>query len=409
MHKSALPKLKLIAIHCITAISTLLLLTTYSLAASLASFEPDGNEFYSGPSDYFIERKSDGFKWDAYDGGSSFAPSWGYLEIDSTQGALGTSNSLKLTVTGGRTNPYQKPEETCGSKISSLYEAITSPNNTCSSKGGGFNYWFLNSDRSKGIPGVKGANRISFYTKIPEGYKVKRHHSGEPENYILHFGTYTRDPSKNYSPSDNLGRHFYHWININGSSKYWTKVIIDEHPQHEVGRSGEDPGDNPTGSGFNYIEGMTRFYFKTKQHLLQNPWSVWVDEFDIYYDPRPMPPKIATIAITQTADHDFEIAFASTDEGSGSGYVNTYEIRYSTSPINDSNFYDAKEVSGSPTITGDYERYAHCVARGLSLSDNGTVYFAIRQLDENSSSIAYAEYDFQAHNNPPPNPQQMTQ
>lgn len=382
------------------------LFSVNSFSSTLSSFEPDGSELYDDQETSFIDRSTDGFKWDAYDGGSSFAPSWGYLEIDKTQGALDSSSSLKLTVTGGRTNPYQKPEQTCGSKITTLSEAMLNPEDICDSAGGGFNYWFKNDDRSEGIPNAQGANRLSFYTKIPEGHVVKRHHSGEPENYTLHFGTYTRDPSKSYDSSSNLGNHFYHWININGSNKYWTKIIIDEHPQHEVGHSGEDPGDNPTAPSFNYIEGLTRFYFKSKEQIFQNPWSVSIDEFKIYYDPRPMPPKIATIAITQVGEQDFEIAFASTDEGSGSAYVNSYEIRYSNDPINDTNYNDAQIVSGGPAVTGDYERYVHAEAYDLDLSGS-TVYFAIRQLDENTNSTAYAEYESRLLGSPPNSPSNL--
>lgn len=367
------------------------LIAVPSLADKLASFEPDACEFHAGPGADFVDRNCDNFQWDAYDGGNSYGPSWGYLGIDGNTGALGSSSSLKLTVTGGRSNPYQTPVETCGSEISSLQEAIDNPENICSTQAGGFNYWFLNSDRTQGMPHVAGANRISFYAKIPSQFIRKLHNSGEPENYTMHFGTYTRDPSVSYPPGANLGRHFYHWMNFKGTGEFWTKIIIDEHPQHEVGVGGEDPGDNPT-SGFNYIEGLTRFYFKNKSYLINNTWSLWIDEFDVYHDPRPMPPKIATIAITQIATTDFEVDFASVDEGGGDSNVNTYEVRYSTSPIVDANYDQAEVVSGSPAITGDWERYAHAEAYGLNISGANVIYFAIKQLDENSDSIAYAEY-----------------
>ncbi len=390
---------KYYAISSATLFIAVLASSNATLAASLASFEPGDAEVYSGATDEFVLRTTDGYKWDAYNSGSSFAPSWGYLEIDNTQGALNTSSSLKLTVTGGRTNPYVKPEETCGNSVPSKQDAIDNPSDICNGAGGGFNYWFLNSDRSKGVPLVNGANRISFYAKIPNGFNRKMRSNGDPGNYTLHFGTYTRDPDGSYSSSSNLGRHFYHWLNFKGTGIYWTKIIIDEHPQHEVGKSGQDPGDNPTApsssTGFNYIEGITRFYFKTKSYLFQNPWSAWIDEFQIYNDPRPMPPKVATIAITQVAPSDFEIDFASTDEGGGDNYVNTYEVRYSMFPINAANYASATIVSGSPAVTGDYERYAHCNAYGLNLNGKSKIYFAIQQTDENTGAIAYAEYEFQ--------------
>ncbi len=382
--------------HTPGRVTALLALTLFSssIAAknSLASFEENGSEYYDTLDADFIERSTDGYRWDAYDGGKSYAPSWGYLEIDKSTGAINSSRSLKLTVTGGRINPYEEPKETCGGEISSKQEAIDRPENFCDTAAGGFNYWFLNPNSSKGLPFVEGANRISFYTKIPGEFTRKTHHSGEPENYTLHFGTYTRDPGKPYSEGANLGRHFYHWMNFSGTGEYWTKVIIDEHPQHEVGNK-PDPGNNPTAEdSFNYIEGLTRFYFKTKANLLPNPWSVWIDEFDIYNDPRPMPPKIATIAITQIDTTSFDIDFASTDAGGGDDFVNQYEVRYSFTPINDSNFYDATLTSGSPSVTGDYERYAHNEARGLDLANRDIIYFAIRQTDENDDQIAYAEY-----------------
>jgi len=37
-------------------------------------------------------------------------------------------------------------------------------------------------------------------------------------------------------------------------------------------------------------------------------------------------------------------------------------------PINAANYAGATIVSGSPAVTGDYERYAHCNAYGLNLN-----------------------------------------
>ncbi|MDA3798504.1 MAG: hypothetical protein PF692_05420 [Kiritimatiellae bacterium] len=189
-----------------------------------------------------------------------------------------------------------------------------------------------------------------------------------------------------------MGRHFYHWLNFRGAGNYWTKVIIDTHPQHEVSKT-EDPGDNPTMPDHNYIEGLTRFYFKITANSLNNPWSVWIDEIDIYHDPRPMPPKIASVAITHLGANDFEIDFASVDRGDGDEYVNRYEVRYSTTPINSANYSSAKNVSGSPAITGDWERYAHCEAYDLAIDGADIVYFAIRQLYENTEEIAFVQYE----------------
>lgn len=379
----------------------IMLVTTLTYADTMSTFNSDGQEIYASESSRTVSRKSDNYYWYAYDGGKSYAPEWGYVEIDPTTGAKGSDGSLKYTATGGRSNPHEYPEETCGGEILTKQDALDNPQNICTEAGGGFNYYFLNEDRTKGIPEVAGKNRISFYVKLPKEFTRYLHHSGEPENYTINFGTYTRDPNGSYDSGANLGRHFYHWMNFKGTGDYWTKVIIDEHPQHEVGGS-SDPGSKPTeSSGYGYIAGLTRFYFKiAAKHLLPNPWAVWIDEFETYHDPRPMPPKIATITLTQVGSDDFEIDFASIDEGGGSEYVNSFEIRYSSNPINDANFYDAEIVSGSPAITGDYERYAHAEAYDLNINGN-TVYFAIRQTDENTNAIAYAEYDFQ-HTDPKP-------
>jgi len=353
----------------------------------------DGSDFiYSSTSAADITRNDDGYRFIAFEGGDSYAPEWGFIEIDTTDGALETSSSLKYTVTGGRTNPEIEPATTSGSQVLHKQDYIDNPSKLASEPAGGFYVYKLNDDRANGIPEVSGANRISFYTKLPSNFNTLYHYSGVPKNYNIHFGTYTRDPDGSYGISSNLGRHFYHWFNLQGQGNYWTKIIIDQHPQHEVSQSG-DPIDNPTlDSGFNYIEGLTRWYFKIKANLIQPPWTMQMDELTYYNDSRPMPPKIASIAITQASATTFIVNFASTDEGAGEGFVNRYEIRVSTSPIDSNNFYSTP-IAVADAFTGDYERYIHAEVTGLDLTGIDTVYFAIRQTDENTSDIAYAEYE----------------
>jgi len=349
-----------------------------------ATFDLGGTEIANTPTERDITRTVDTALFFQNSSGKSFAPSWGYVEIDTTKGAVGTSRSLKATVTGGRTNPYQTPAETAGSDLDTKQEAIDNPS-----------WWFKNDNRAVGITGARGMNRISFYAMLPTNHVIERHHSGEPENYTMHFGTYTRDIDGSWHSGSSPGNHYYHWLNFTGTGNSWTKVIIDEHPQHEVGVSGVDPGDNPTLPSHNYLEGFTRFYFKTKTYHDICPWSMWYDELRMYNDARPMPPKVATICLTPISDSEFEICFASVDEGGGAGFFHTYEVKYSYSPIDGTNYYTtAITCSGSPTVSGDWERYCQLRSTGMDNAGKSIVYFAIRQTDENDTDIAFAEYEY---------------
>lgn len=364
---------------------------------SLGSFEPGGDESWGGSSDYRVLRASDSFQWYQYQGGKSYAPTYGYCKIDETQGAKESTACFEIVVTGGRTNPFYYPEEIAGTVITTEQDAIDNPGNIAGEPAGGFNTYLLNEDRSKQMSVPADANRFSFYTKLPVGFERSLHHSGEPENYTMNFGTYTRDPDGSYGSGSNMGRHFYHWMNFKGNGEYWTKVIIDDHPQHEVGGS-TDPGVNPTsGDGFPYMSGLTRIYYKSTANLIQPPYSVYVDQAEVYNDPRPMPQKIATICLTPHSLVDFDIDFVSEDQGAGDSFVHTFEVRYSTNPIDETNFYDLP-IAGAPDgvngFTGDWERYCHFELRGMDISGADVVYFAIRQLDENSTLIAYAEYEW---------------
>ncbi|MGH7450912.1 MAG: S8 family serine peptidase, partial [bacterium] len=104
------------------------------------------------------------------------------------------------------------------------------------------------------------------------------------------------------------------------------------------------------------------------------------------------PDSIAPAAVTDLATVDpksnfITLAWTASGDDGDSGKAATYDIRYSTSPINSANFAAATKVSGAPAPkpAGDPESFA--VSR---LNFNTTYYFALKVIDEqgNASEVS---------------------
>jgi hypothetical protein len=102
-------------------------------------------------------------------------------------------------------------------------------------------------------------NRLTFWVKNSQNI-ARNANGGE----LMEFGTYTKKADGQVS---NQGAHYYHILDPNMWAGRWMLVTINRVPQHQVGGgpTGTDPNptypENPTSSsGFNYFDGLTRFY-----------------------------------------------------------------------------------------------------------------------------------------------------
>jgi len=384
----------------------------------LHPFEPGNDRTYQG---WTYERDvvgtGNGFKenaypyniltWYQYDwsgGPSGTDPTYGFVEIDGSQGAEGSSGSLKATITGGVTNGGG----ICGGAITSKEDFLANPSRVCNGKGGSLELYFIHYRPWGGSGGRStftqaiGSDRMSFYIKFPTEYLLDI--SGDAN---LHVGTYTYNPAKQETePADEeddpIGSHFYHYLNLSGGG--WIHVLLDQHPQWRRS-AGINPINNPTKPlwGYNYYDGFHSFYLQQTQRL-NNPWYVWMDQIRFYHtsttpEPNQNDDTIQSVAVAYyPSDKHWEIGFYDQYDTCCRIDMSTYEIRYSPSPITNSNFQsatlipverygpssDGKSAQGlvkkkDPDLRQIWTRFT---LPDAVVNAGGTIYFAIKDVSK---------------------------
>jgi len=272
------------------------------------------------------------------------------IEVCDTFGAAKTNRALRLTVLEGNSTLYYLPKP--GTKVL--------------------------------IPQASNADRLSFYIKLPENYP-----SGQDNNF--HVGTYTRDPI-NGDLSQN-GAHYYHYLNIPGTVN-WTKVVCNKHPQHQVTVK-TDPGNDPVMWG--YYDGFTRFYLSALQKPETFPWEVYYDEVKFYNIDEPEnDDTINSISCTYFGNGRFQIGWHGNSQYNHNNH--RYEIRYSHSVITNKNYSSATIVPGGPfkLAVGSYNFIKADFT--ISIQEQGTCYFAIKDIDSSSPYVSKIDYEFDYSN-----------
>jgi len=269
-------------------------------------------------------------------------------------------------------------DELGAAKTNSCQKSVVSSNNYVVT-------YIANANAKVLIPQAYGANRCSFYIKIPADYPLAA-------DANLHFGTYTRHPIDG-SPYQN-GSHYYHYLNIPGSI-HWSKVICNQHPQHQVGVS-VDPGVNPTSPSWNYYDGFTRFYFEAKPietSPVSLPANWYADEIQFYTITEPENDiTVNSIICTYMGSGRFIIGWhGSSQYSTGNCDDHDYEVRYSENPITNSNYLSATIVGNSPfsQYPGSYNYWQADFTVPIV---TGTVYFAIKDLDYSSPYVSKIDY-----------------
>ncbi len=239
-------------------------------------------------------------------------------------------------------------------------------------------YIAYDANRYHTLGASKDTNRMYLYMSLPNG------------NFTFHIGTYSKDPTISTS---GLGMHYYHYFSLQGNdNQYWTKLLINKHPQHQVGEK-YDPGDNPTEvNGYDYFDGMSRMYLQMRwsewqdDESLFSPYDVQVDEIVFYQEDRQENTySINSLAVTYFGEGEFNLDWRSFSQYEI--HHETFEVRYSTQPIETDEDYNAATlVPGSPSggwgqeNIGHHENAyrAHFTIPGASCGD--TYYFAIKDL-----------------------------
>lgn len=199
--------------------------------------------------------------WNQYEGDFTDGPDPGNESLTSAFAKSG-SKSLKVTVTGG--NLYLQ-----------FYPIV---DGCC---------WANARTFAEGPWQYDTFNRLRFWIRVPP--QVTQAAAGY---YNLSLGTFIRRKNGDPNSAEDGGGHWYHHFNVGYASGEWQQVIVDTHPNAVRGGSGNtEYGDKPyvTGeSGYNYFDGLTRFYLDLQRKMDGTPPAdFYVDGFEFYKETRP--------------------------------------------------------------------------------------------------------------------------
>lgn len=275
------------------------------------------------------------------------------IEVTTGIGAAGSSHSMHLNITEG---------------------------NSCV-------YYYSIPGQKLLIPQADGANRLSFYMRLPEGYP-----RGGDNNF--HVGTYTRDPES--TDLSYNGDHFYHYFSLPGTS-HWTRIVCNTHPNHK-NVAPEDPENNPVAWG--YFDGFTRFYLAALRDHTTYPWDVYYDDVKFYVaSEAENDDNINSIACTYMGEGRFIVGWRGNSQYVHNG--DTYDLYWSTSPITNANYTSATKAAEAVALkVGTY----NWMEADITIpATSGTVYFAIKDLDDDSTVVSKIDYaiDEESDTTPP--------
>lgn len=264
------------------------------------------------------------------------------IDVANDIGAAGSSRSMHLSITEG---------------------------NSCA-------YYFSIPGQKALIPQADAAERLSFYMRLPIGYP-----RGGDNNF--HVGTYTRDPDSGDLSYN--GDHFYHYFSLPGTD-HWTKIVCNKHPQHK-NVAPEDPINDPV--PWSYYNGFTRFYLAALQDYVSYPWDVYYDEFKFYVTSEPEnEANINSIACTYMGEGRFIMGWRGNSQYVHNG--NKFDVYWSASPISNANYSSSMKVAEAVGLkAGTYNWIETEFTVPMS---SGTAYFAIKDLDDNSSVVSKIDY-----------------
>ncbi|MEA1878740.1 MAG: hypothetical protein U9N86_18000, partial [Bacteroidota bacterium] len=257
-------------------------------------------------------------------------------------------------------------------------------------------WWIQNDDYRNFIDEAHngGFDRMSFYLKLPSNYPL-----GTDRNFNI--GTYTANPS-NSEPLGDAGTHYYHFLNIKGSA-YWSKVVINWHPDHQSGHNNTDPGVNP--ETWDYFDGFTRFYIQAEPYPtppapISLPFDSWIDDVAFYTTSEPENDNnISQIVCTYEGSGQFWLSWRGNHyydaEDPSSTNPHEYRVYSSSFPLTNANHNTTgTEVGGGPFQREiGFGMYDYITTGSFNASiTSGTVYFAIKDISDGSSVVSKIDY-----------------
>jgi hypothetical protein len=129
----------------------------------------------------------------------------------------------------------------------------------------------------------------------------------------------------------------------------------------------------------------TRYYFGLKSADAEPNWSALSNVADAKTEESPdtIPPSaVANLAAGSPTAHSMTLMWTAPGDDENTGTATQYDIRYSTTPIDDVSWISASQAAGvpAPKTAGTPETF---VADGLA--PDSTYYFALKTADDNSN------------------------
>lgn len=330
-------------------------------------------------------------------GGKQFG--WGPGPRSFELGGYGSNNLAKITTkdrspstsTGGALKVYEHPDT-----LDTASHLIT---------------WWLWYD---GMPlserGITDSttDRWSFYIKLDgikplEGAIAHRESPGT----MFHVGTYLCDyapPGVRGCPKEGPGnQHYYHYLLFSPGA--WIHVELDQHPQHLRGSfvSGYNPSILRGYEGMNYFEHLHQWYMDIP-YAQQQETSYLLDEMYFYStkdpqesaEPNQNNESVTSVWVGYWPNTDKWKIFwndMSFETASGHGLndttSSTFEIRWSTSPITNSNYNQAELVNPEWFSGPEHTSHTNGIRRWDSWATYTWTQFELPDAVENSVSKIY--------------------
>ena len=232
------------------------------------------------------------------------------------------------------------------------------------------NWWFWYDGKPLSQRGVTNSqtDRMSMYYKIEGMAKIPTTGDAAAVSFKnqINLGTYLcwdiPENSELGSPKETAGLHYYHHAYIDEGGA-WIHQLFDQTPTHLRGASGQRGWPNNHSfieHGRNYFEHINQMYFlNTPRQLDQSP-ELWIDEITFYStndtpEPNQNDQSVTSLwigywpddedGVVEDNDDTWQIGFVDLSFDTYSGATHsTFEIRWSTAPITNTNYASANKV-----------------------------------------------------------------
>ena len=246
---------------------------------------------------------------------------------------------------------------------------------------------------------------MQFYVYIPSGL-----------NPDIQLGTYVEGGTMDSW----AGAHYYHFFNFTYSG-VWEKVILDWHPNHQVGTDYNknewlglrtvDTNGQP-GSYWTYIDGLTRFYFDDSYGSGGTNKNYYFDDF--YFITIPTAERDAvdqTYSVHGYYNPNNNTTRVGWQQNKFHPTYNNYSVRYAFSDIHTLGWSNATVAPGTISCNNELPGYNDCSwsTTGINASGHDTIYIGIKygtDISFRQISLPTSESKSLAPPNPsiPPNP-----